>query len=247
VRSHGIGYLLLSSYAIACTVQWFFTLYQRKSRLGSEPYGNCVPFSAAGERYAWIYYAVAVGYDSLTTTISAGFLLKHKLNSNNIVISKLTKMMLYDGIGYFVVLVAVNILNLLLYKQDREIQTAGASLAYCVSWIMSQRLLIHLNDAMREHRDRLESVIITHDIEAPRDVLHAARTPEELEQKSPGTFNITALDMDEFQTRLQAQQDAGVQVRIERTVKLDRQLRTSELENYSHIGGHGGYTTTEHG
>jgi len=100
---------------------------------------------------------------------------------------------------------------------------------------------------MREHRDRLESVIITHDIEAPRDVLRAARTPEELEQKSPGTFNITALDMDEFQTRLQAQQDAGVQVRIERTVKLDRQLRTSELENYSHIGGHGGYTTTEHG
>ncbi|KAF8995471.1 hypothetical protein BDQ17DRAFT_1365656 [Cyathus striatus] len=73
--------------------------------------------------------------------------------------------MLYDGLGYLVMLTAVNILNLVLYRTSRDVQNAGlvnvvfttvtdinhaittlrASLGYCVSWIMSQRLLIHLH------------------------------------------------------------------------------------------------------
>jgi hypothetical protein len=130
---------------------------------------------------------------------------------------------------------------------------------------MSQRLLIHLYglsalflnafspvhrfafpDAMREHRDRFESVTITHDIDSPRDVSCAVRTFEALEHKSTGAFSNPLPDMDEFYTRSQVQQDARVQVRIERTVRLDRRLRTFELENYSRIGGRSRDTTTEH-
>jgi hypothetical protein len=143
---------------------------------------------------------------------------------------------------------------------------SSASLAYCVSWIMSQRLLIHLYslsaisrtssrihwfeclDATREHRDRSEAVTISQGIDHPRDVSRAVRTQfEEFDQKSTGTFNLTVPDIDEIYPQSELQQETGVQVRIERIVKLDRRLRTFELENYSRSsGGRSGDITTEH-
>jgi hypothetical protein len=107
---------------------------------------------------------------------------------------------------------------------------------------MSQRLLIHLYslfatcdhpeflDATREHRDRGEAVTHTEDIE-PRNVSHAGRTlGTEFEHKNTG---FTVPDIDDVYLRSELQPEVGVQVKIERTVKLDRQLRASELELFS--------------
>ncbi|KAL5514350.1 hypothetical protein ACEPAG_2438 [Sanghuangporus baumii] len=62
-------------------------------------------------------------------------------------ISHFVHRLLYEGLGYFVVLTAVNIFNLVLYlREDENNQSSGASLGYVLIFIMSQRILIRQRD-----------------------------------------------------------------------------------------------------
>ncbi|KAF8973185.1 hypothetical protein BDZ97DRAFT_659780 [Flammula alnicola] len=146
--------------------------------------------------------------------------------------------MVYDGLGYLIVLTGTNILNLILYKQSQDIQTAGASLGYCVSWIMSQRLLIHLYDASRERREETDfdaAVTISKNITGARDVSRVVRT--NFDQKSNTPFDLSRRVNNPTESAIEEGEypdDVGVQVRIERTVKLNHySRRTYELEDYS--------------
>lgn len=81
--------------------------------------------------------------------------------------------MLYDGLGYFVALTASNILNLILYRaSDVNIQSAGVSLSYSVTWIMSQRILIHLRDAGAPEEPH---TAVTHYLRSLQDINTAIR------------------------------------------------------------------------
>ncbi|KAG6866666.1 hypothetical protein C0991_000776 [Blastosporella zonata] len=150
--------------------------------------------------------------------------------------SKVTRMMLYDGIGYFVALAAVNILNLMLYKKAQDVQTAAsASLGYAVSWIMSQRLLLHLHDVSRKRRNESieEAITVMQHLDSAHQISHALRS--QFERKSGPTFDLTIPD---FELDHDHGDDIEVQVRVEHTVELDRRLRTYELENYSRSEGY---------
>jgi len=231
-RSKLIGWILLLVYSMACTVQWVATMYKRTPKLG-DGHSNCRGVSHVQELGAYVFYAVAIIYDVLTTSLSIWYLLKYKFKSSNSVMSKLSKMMLYDGLGYLVVLTATNILNLILYKTTQEIQTAGASLGYCVSWIMSQRLLVHLYDASRERREdeSFEAAItISKNVEGAHNISRAVRSQFEHKSTDPFVLSRHARDSGEAGD---FQDDLGVQVRIERTVKLKHYKRTIELEDYS--------------
>jgi len=243
-RSRKITYLLFALYCVACILQWFSTLYQRTPKLGGPEdsiklleHGNCRAFNDPHYLGAYAYYAVAVAYDFATTAICVFYLLKYKMASNNSLMSKVTRMMLYDGIGYFVVLAAINVLNLILFRVRNwlDLQTAAASLAYTVSWIMSQRLLMHLYDASRERRNENieEAITVTQHLDSARQISYAIRS--QFEPKSGGGFDLTIPDFELGTDTGQAESpdDLEVQVRIEHTVKLDRRLRTFELENYS--------------
>jgi len=214
-------------------LQWISSVYQRKPYL-SEKYNNCRAITEGQTLGAWVFYVLAILYDSSATIISIFYLVKYKFASTgNSVMSQITKMMLYDGLGYLIALTAVNVLNLVLYRQSQHIQTAAASLAYCVSWIMSQRLLIHLYGLAREkERESLEVAVVTvtHNIGTARDVSRAVRS--QFEHKSGLPFDLTAPGL-AHTVSPQYSDDGGVQVRIERTVRLDHQPRTYELENYS--------------
>ncbi|GLB37316.1 putative G protein-coupled glucose receptor regulating Gpa2 [Lyophyllum shimeji] len=143
--------------------------------------------------------------------------------------------MLYDGIGYFVALAAVNVFNLIFFRVRYwlDIQTAGSSLAYTVSWIMSQRLLIHLYDASRERRNESieEAITVTQQLDSARAVSRAIRS--QFEPKSSGDFDLTVpefeLGTDPGQAELP--EELEVQVRIEHTVKLDRRISTQGVDN----------------
>lgn len=125
---------------------------------------------------------------------------------------------------------------------------------------MSQRLLIHLYglcnhswcliipptltcyilDASRQRRNESinEAITITQNLESARDVTNAIRS--QFEQKSNG-FELTVPDFDLSTHHGISEEGHGVEsvhVRIEHTVKLDRRLRTFELENYSRTGRH---------
>ncbi|KAF8973184.1 hypothetical protein BDZ97DRAFT_1900968 [Flammula alnicola] len=75
-RSKGVGWLLLSVYTAACILQWVSTLYQRTRK-------SCRPFNQATQLGAYVFYAVAIVYDTLTTSMSIFYLLKYKLNTTN--------------------------------------------------------------------------------------------------------------------------------------------------------------------
>ncbi|KAK0484399.1 hypothetical protein EDD18DRAFT_710510 [Armillaria luteobubalina] len=228
-RSRKILYTLLLLYLSACVLQWISTV-ARRTPYRDPQYGNCRALVSMWPFGAWNYYAVAITYDVATTAISVIYLLKFKLNSTSSIMLK----MLYDGLGYFSVLTGVNILNLVLYQTKYDIQLAATSVGYCVTWVMSQRLLIHLHDASRERRMQTinTEMTITRDIENARDVSHALRS--QFRPKSGLSFELTVPDFDMLTTTDEYPETPEVHVRIERTVTADQGTASGfTLEDYS--------------
>jgi len=237
-RSPRIGCYLATLYLAACTLEWVTSIY-RRTAVYDPAYGNCRCGSGVGMLGAWIYYAVAIVYDVATSAVCIVMLLQYTLASGSGVTSRITKMMLRDGLGYFVALTVVNVLNLILYRTSesvhQDIQTAGTSLGYAVTWIMSQRLLIHLHDASLARRGESinTAVTITQHIDSARDVSRALRSQFE---KTGGSFELTIPDFDlnELETGPDFPERVDVEVRIERTVTLQQSTKSRyELEDYS--------------
>ncbi|KAJ7039162.1 hypothetical protein C8F04DRAFT_950435, partial [Mycena alexandri] len=115
-----------------------------------------------------------------------------------------------------------------------------ATLGYCVTWIASQRLLIHLHaEASVERRNESigAAVTITRHIASTRDVSRAMRS--QFESKNGLSFNLTVPDFDLESMPGTSVHDSctdvsvDVEVRIERTVRMEPVPRVYELEDYS--------------
>jgi len=155
-RNVWVGRALILAYIVALLVQWISTVH---GRAPTQKNGNCIVkvtkphFSIP----AWCFYFAAMFYDFSALSVSTYYLLKAKVKTASAV-SKVVNILLYDGLGYFVVLGAVNIMNTILFHQKNElIQTSGSSLGFAVTAIMSQRILIHA----REARAQQGSVIVS--------------------------------------------------------------------------------------
>jgi hypothetical protein len=122
--------------------------------------------------------------------------------------------MIYDGLGYFLVLTGVNIFNLILYRaSDQGVQSAGASIGYAVTWIMSQRILIHLRELSEPAEiTRFENIILTRPLQPGRSVVNALRSQCDI-QKTP-------IDM-EYAPSPPRELDLDVQVVVEQSVTVD--------------------------
>ncbi|KAJ7486382.1 hypothetical protein B0H11DRAFT_2279010 [Mycena galericulata] len=237
LKSRKIGCSLLLFYLIACTLEWLSTA-QNRTMVFTGPIVSCGSHSPTSAWGTWDSYVVAITYNFATTVVCIFFLLKMKTSSSNgSMISRVTRMMLVDGLWYFVVLTAINIVNLLFNRlswlNEAAQQTAAASLGYCVIWIMSQRLLIHLHEMSVERRNESigAAVTITQQMTTARDVSHAIRS--QFESKRGRGFDLTVPDFDLESAHYATEEDAEVHVRIERTVKLERMPRVYSLEDYS--------------
>uniref|UniRef100_A0A0W0FWN6 Uncharacterized protein n=1 Tax=Moniliophthora roreri TaxID=221103 RepID=A0A0W0FWN6_MONRR len=210
-----------------------------------------------GSLTAWIYYMVAIIYDLGTTAISVTYLLKHQFSSPSTMLARLTKMMLYDGIGYFVFLTIINCANLIIYHADPDIQTAwlvihfvhratltdtgaiSASLGYTATYIFSQRLLLSLYEVSSERRAQTidGTYTISQTISSARAVNQAMRSQFEPKGSFADSLQLTNPDFQLDTLEAAHADDVNVQVRVERTVTVERRHRkTYELENYSHSG-----------
>ncbi|KAH9177311.1 hypothetical protein EDB89DRAFT_1535444 [Lactarius sanguifluus] len=146
IRTYGISQgnlwvarTLLSTYILGAAFQWFSSLNARIFVM-IDVIASAHPQSPIS---TWSFYMVAMLYDCLTLSISAVYLMKVKSVAPGT--SRLFKILLYDGLGYFVVLTLTNLANILMFRgTDHLLQSTGASLEYSVTWIMSQRILIHL-------------------------------------------------------------------------------------------------------
>ncbi|KAH9027466.1 hypothetical protein EDB83DRAFT_1911569 [Lactarius deliciosus] len=145
-RNPWVGRTLLSTYILGVAqFQWFSSLYDRVAVMTD---GNCMVASAHPQSpiSTWSFYMVAMLYDCLSLSISTVYLMKVKSAASGT--SRLFKILLYDGLGYFVILTFTNLANILMFRgTDHVLQTTGASFEYSVTWILSQRILIHLRDA----------------------------------------------------------------------------------------------------
>ncbi|KAH9996164.1 hypothetical protein BJV74DRAFT_295264 [Russula compacta] len=159
-RNVWIGRSLLFAYTAVVVFQWCTDLVNRMPVMTN---GNCT-IGTANPHYpisAWSFYFVAMLFDGLALSISTVCLLKVKAKTATASAGqKLLRIMLYDGLGYWVALTAVNIINIIIYRDaSRTIQSSGASLGYAITWITSQRILIHLRGASLP---RSEPGLLTH-------------------------------------------------------------------------------------
>ncbi|KAJ7874759.1 hypothetical protein B0H14DRAFT_2502004 [Mycena olivaceomarginata] len=228
-----IGYTLIFLFVLASCLEWLATLHRRKM-LFSEEFVSCASSSPTSLWGGWLHYAVSTVYDFCITVICIFFLLQLKTPGGSMM-ARVTRMMLVDGVWYFIALAMINFLNLAFYRAATEVQTAAASLGYCVTWIMSQRLLIHLHvEASVERRNESidAAVTITQHLASARDVSRAVRS--QFESKNGAGFDLTVPEFDlESLAGSASHEDTEVHVRIERTVRMERMPRTYELEDYS--------------
>ncbi|KAJ7753191.1 hypothetical protein B0H16DRAFT_1886996 [Mycena metata] len=109
---------------------------------------SCTSGNEPGVKVASLYYAGCLVFDAVTMVTSSAYLWKfssssrHSIIGNNI--GRLTKMILEDGIGYFVVL------SVFVQSRDTVLQSSAASLGYAVTMIFSSRFILNLSEHIRE-------------------------------------------------------------------------------------------------
>ncbi|KAH7876826.1 uncharacterized protein C8R40DRAFT_1098978 [Lentinula edodes] len=227
-RSRLVGGSLLVLLIAATALEGLTNLYHRTAVLDPQ-FGNCRGVFQIMHLGAWIYYVVAIIYDLTTSTICMVYLNKYKTASNSF-FAKVTRMMFYDGIGYFTALTCVNILNLVIYRASQDIQTAAASLGYCMTWIMSKRLIIHLHEiSMKRRIDTAAdaaSSSTSQSISSVYSVSHVVRTQFKPKASTVSLdLTIPDFDLEDVELGTDWAEDGSAHVRVEKTVQVERRSR----------------------
>ncbi|KAJ4483679.1 hypothetical protein J3R30DRAFT_1817041, partial [Lentinula aciculospora] len=222
-RSRLVGGSLLVLLLVATALEGLTNLYQRTAVLDAQ-FRNCRGVFQIEHLGAWIYYVVAIIYDLATSTVCMLYLYKYKTASNSFV-AKVTRMMLYDGIGYFTVLTCVNILNLVIYRASQEIQTAAASLGYSMTWIMSKRLIIHLHEVSMKRRIDADAAALTssQSISSAFSSSHPTRTQIK-RNASTASLELTIPDFD-LEVGTDGTDNRSVRSTVEKIVQVERRPR----------------------
>ncbi|KAH9072784.1 hypothetical protein EDB83DRAFT_128151 [Lactarius deliciosus] len=135
-------------------------------------------------------------YDLLTLIISMAYLFKY--HSSSRFASRLVRMMIYDGLGYFVVLTVVNTINAILTRTTNNVlQVSGGPIGGLFTFMMSQRILINLQNVSEE---RLHT-------ESPPHVHRSTRSLSAKGRSSTGDHQVHHQEGTEL-----------VQVRVDRSV-----------------------------
>jgi len=146
-----VGRVLLPAYIVVVAVQFLGDFYNRIPVMIDN---NCLDANARPDYVisAWTFYFAAMLFDCLALSISTVYLLKKKPKAKpQSYASKLLKIMLYDGLEYFVALTATNLINIFLFRAGNlTTETAGTSLGYAMTWIMSQRIILHPRETETE-------------------------------------------------------------------------------------------------
>lgn len=172
-RNRRVGIALVVLYFVSVSLEWFTNMFNRTPVV---VHGNCTPGNAGKVLSAWVYYTVAMLYDLVALIVSTVYLLRYNPLSSRL--EQLVRVLIYDGIGYFVVLTGSNIFNIVLYHtSDIQTQAAGASIGFVVIWIMSQRILIHLRELSEAETRRLDNVVVVRSPPNARDEASDLRSP----------------------------------------------------------------------
>ncbi|KAI0646516.1 hypothetical protein C8Q79DRAFT_1010129 [Trametes meyenii] len=173
-RCRWVTWFVAVAFLLITSAQWFLNLWNRVPVQGR--HNNCTAGNRPPVLTVWLYYLLSMTYDILTLGISSAYLISFNPKSGKM--AHLVRIMLSDGLVYFVALTGVNIFNLILYRRpDESMQSSGVSLGYALTWIMSQRILIHLRDAAAAHnRSITTQVVVSRPLPSARSIAQAMRS-----------------------------------------------------------------------
>ncbi|KAG2141378.1 uncharacterized protein EDB93DRAFT_630215 [Suillus bovinus] len=221
-RDRRIGIVLVLLYLFSISAEWFSDLFHRTPVVND---GNCTSADAGKILSTWFYYLAVMVYDIAMVTISTIHLLRYNPLSSRV--EQLIRVLIYDGIGYFIVLTAANVLNLILYRTtDIRTQSAGSSIGYALTWIMSQRILIHIRGMLEPNNQHLENVIVARPtLTAQKKVMSGLRS--QFESKSHSKGSNSSKNPNDAEPRPKSPRNSnddmelGIRVRVERSVMVD--------------------------
>ncbi|KAH9177486.1 hypothetical protein EDB89DRAFT_1932808 [Lactarius sanguifluus] len=183
-KNQKVGIVLLSGYIFTCAVQWFAQIYHRVRTCQTATIRPTLFISP------WLFYLAGMFYDLLTLIVSMAYLFKY--HSSSPFASRLVRMMIYDGLGYFVVSGCV-----IRFSSFALLIVSSGPIGGVFTFIMSQRILINLQNVSEE---RLHT-------ESPPYVHRSTRSLSAKDRSSTGDRQVHHQEGTEL-----------VQVRVDRSV-----------------------------
>ncbi|KAG1806487.1 uncharacterized protein HD556DRAFT_315933 [Suillus plorans] len=218
-RDRQIGIILLCLYLLSTSAEWFADIFHGTPSVVD---GNCTSANSGKVLSTWFYYLAVILYDVVIVTVSTMHLLHYNPLSSRV--EQLIRVLIYDGIGYFIVLSASNVLNLVFYHTPNiQTQTAGASVGYAVTWVMTQRILINVRENIKPDPQHLENVIVARPTLGAQKKMSGLRSHFESEGHSKGCTSKTAGDAEYRPASHCTSNDMelDIHVCVERSVMVD--------------------------
>lgn len=128
-------------FVLSCVPEVLGNAWQRKSVQNSQ--FNCTSGNLPTHKIAWLHYLAAVVFDTVAMGIATFYLYSPTKRS----ITGLAKVMLEEGLMYFIFLTVANIVNLAMFRMaDISAQSCAAVFGQAVTMIMSQRIILNLQE-----------------------------------------------------------------------------------------------------
>ncbi|KAJ7237530.1 hypothetical protein B0H12DRAFT_105371 [Mycena haematopus] len=139
---------ILITLFVVCAVPEFISTFWR--RIPAQNNGSCTSGNPAGVHIASLYYVGCLVFDIVTMVFTSAYLWKFSSNSRSS-LSQLARMMLRDGIMYFIALSGMNIINIIFFQSaETTLQSSAVSLGVATTMIFSGRFIINLSEHVRE-------------------------------------------------------------------------------------------------
>ncbi|KAG8705940.1 hypothetical protein FRC09_002663, partial [Ceratobasidium sp. 395] len=146
----------------------------------------CTSGNLPEHKVAWVHYLAAVVFDTVAMGIATFYL----YSPTKTTITGLAKVMLEEGLLYFIFLTVANVVNLAMFLvADISTQSCAAVFGQAVTMIMSQRIILNLQEWTSE-----PSQGPTHSHSTPNYPLHVLQRSNINAPPTPGLTPIKHAD-----------------------------------------------------
>lgn len=140
-KSKWVLYTLSVLFVLSCVPEILGNVWQRTAVQNST--FNCTSGNLPKYKVAWLHYLAAVVFDTVTMGIATFFL----YSPSRTTITGLARVMLGEGLMYFIFLTIANVVNLAMFRiSDISAQSSAAVFGQAVTMIMSQRIILNLQE-----------------------------------------------------------------------------------------------------
>ncbi|KAG8705406.1 hypothetical protein FRC08_001690 [Ceratobasidium sp. 394] len=175
-KSRWVLWTLSGLFCLSCVPEILGNAWQRKAVQNSQ--FNCTSGNLPEHKIAWLHYLAAVVFDTVAMGIATFYL----YSPTKTTITGLAKVMLEEGLLYFLFLTVANVVNLCMFlTADISTQSCAAVFGQAVTMIMSQRIILNLQEWTSE-----PSQAPTHSHSTPNYPLHVLQRSH----VSPPTPNL---------------------------------------------------------